>query len=192
MEKFDALDYFDSLIDLVYDQEDWEPLALMAKLSEETGELAEAALVNEGAIKKELKEDIDGEVSDVINCAVAVGVKVLMKRGVARREIKSQIYDSLFIKLEKYKDNLSKLRVEQKKIDAFNSIIVGRMEVYNDPRTFRDVVTASLTFKGEDYKVRYMIEPFSLKCILVELVDKDNQPVDIPEIVEYFTVQYKR
>jgi NTP pyrophosphatase (non-canonical NTP hydrolase) len=53
------------------------PLAnMMVKLNEESGELAEAVNFHEGYLpNKTMKEPLDGEVADVINCAVAVLVK---------------------------------------------------------------------------------------------------------------------
>ena len=53
------------------------PLAnMMVKLTEESGELAEAVNFHEGYLpNKTMKEPLEGEVADVINCAVAVLVK---------------------------------------------------------------------------------------------------------------------
>jgi hypothetical protein len=56
---------------------DPKPLANMTlKVAEEAGELAEAVNFHEGFLAhKQMKEPLEGEVADVINCAIGVLVK---------------------------------------------------------------------------------------------------------------------
>ena len=59
-------------------REERKPLAnIMLKLVEEVGELAEAINHHEGYLPhKTMKEGLDGEVADVVQCAITILVKV--------------------------------------------------------------------------------------------------------------------
>jgi NTP pyrophosphatase (non-canonical NTP hydrolase) len=97
----------DELIDLIYDNETWTPLALNAKLGEEVGELAEHVLVNEQLINKPLNEQIECEVADVINCALAVGIVSLRYMGIDKAHVKMRLYEGMVAKAAKYEKAVS-------------------------------------------------------------------------------------
>jgi len=74
-------------------------MVMLAKVSEETGELSEATSVHAGYLPhKKMKEPLVGEVADVINTAIGVLVK-------AHPELNGgQIYDLLLESLNKKTD----------------------------------------------------------------------------------------
>ncbi len=98
----DLLTWFDDLIDHLIELESWSPSELVTKLTEEAGELSEQVLVATGRKQKVFDEPIEGEVADVINCAIAIHVRILMDQGCTSDEIKSRLYDGIFVKNNKY------------------------------------------------------------------------------------------
>ena len=96
----------DDLIDMIYDHEPWAPLPLLAKLGEECGELSEHVLVNEQLIKKDLKERIEGETADVINCALGVAISSMRLMGIQKEYVKFRLYEGMITKTTKYRTGL--------------------------------------------------------------------------------------
>lgn len=96
----------DELIDMIYDHEKWAPLPLLAKLGEECGELSEHVLVNEQLIKKNLKEQIEGEAADVINCALGVAIVSMRLMGIQKEYVKFRLFEGMITKNAKYKSYL--------------------------------------------------------------------------------------
>jgi NTP pyrophosphatase (non-canonical NTP hydrolase) len=76
------------------------------KLTEETGELAEATLVEMGLLSKKLKEPIEGEVADVIQCAFSILVKLNPEK--SDKEIIALLVEQLNKKTAKWENALDK------------------------------------------------------------------------------------
>lgn len=78
--------------------------ACSLKLMEEVGELSEQVLVLQGHIKKPVKEPIEGEVADVINCVLSVLVKAYPEKNVY--EIFSLLTSAMAVKNQKWLEGL--------------------------------------------------------------------------------------
>jgi NTP pyrophosphatase (non-canonical NTP hydrolase) len=86
--------------------------AMVMKLMEEVGELAEATNHKLGNLPhKEMKEPIEGEVADVINCAITVLVKAYPEE--QDWEIYERLYNQLIRKADKWANVIKALRPDK-------------------------------------------------------------------------------
>lgn len=100
--------YLLDLIYLVRHHETMPATALSAKLSEEVGELSEHALLADGycSHKAPLAEDPEGEAADVINCALAIVIRIHIDNGHSDSQIATLIMHDLKSKLTKYNETV--------------------------------------------------------------------------------------
>lgn len=95
--------------------QDPKPLMSMGlKIAEELGELSEAINFIKGYLPhKQLKEPLEGEVADVINCAITILVKAYPEK--SQEEIYSLLQEQLSKKADKWEQVIQHLRSETDK-----------------------------------------------------------------------------
>ena len=79
--------------------------AMTLKLTEEVGEVAEQVNVMCGHIKKDLKEPIEGEVADVLNCVLAILFKAYPEHSIY--EILGKLNMAMEAKNKKWANSLA-------------------------------------------------------------------------------------
>lgn len=96
-------EYVRELVAFVIKYEPMDPLALNCKAAEEFGELSEQLLYNNGYVQhKTMKEPIECEFGDVLNCIIASIAKTLHNQGCSEEEIVQRLLNGANLKFEKY------------------------------------------------------------------------------------------
>jgi NTP pyrophosphatase (non-canonical NTP hydrolase) len=83
--------------------------AIGLKLTEEVGEVAEQINVICGNINKDLKEPIEGEIADLLNCALCILFKAYPEHNVY--EILAKLNMSMEAKNKKWVSNLTSTKI---------------------------------------------------------------------------------